>query len=29
MRKNKIHLLGYNEVLVVNEGILAVPSVEI
>lgn len=29
MRKKKIHLLGYNEVLVVNEGILTVPFVEI
>ena len=26
-KKNKIHLLGYNDVLVINEGILQVPQV--
>ena len=29
VKKNKIHLLGYNDVLIVNEGILQVPPVEI
>lgn len=26
IRKNKIHLLGYNDVLIINEGILQVPQ---
>lgn len=29
LKKNKIYLLGYNEVLIVNEGILQVPQVEV